>query len=419
MRLHAQKEELAAQAQALAQQAEDVNTLNSQLRHQHLALEQIVAERTSALARQARLLDLAHDAILVWDLTSGALTYWNEGATALYGFDAFDAIGRRPDELLQLREADEMALVREQLPTTGAWAGELHPRAADGREVVVSSRWALVRDEAGVPAAVFQVDRDVTDAHQAREAAHAAQLAAEEASRAKSRFLANMSHELRTPLNAILGYSEMLIEDQLPPAERAADLTKIHQAGTHLLRVINDILDLSKVEAGKMDLVVEPVDACEVAYVAADTVRPQAERQGNTLTLDYADDLPVLYTDGLKLGQALLNLLSNAVKFTERGTIAVNVERATVAGRTGVRFVVRDTGIGLAPEQLDRLFQEFTQADASTTRRYGGTGLGLAITRHFARMLGGEVAAVSAPGQGATFMLSVPARAPGTDEAKG
>jgi signal transduction histidine kinase/DNA-binding response OmpR family regulator len=270
--------------------------------------------------------------------------------------------------------------------------------------------------------ALYRQQRDQNElleaevARRTREAV-AARDAAEEASRAKSMFLANMSHELRTPLNAILGYSEMLMEEAEDGGEAStvADLGKINHAGKHLLRLINDVLDLSKIEAGKMDLLVEAVDPVTLAREVADTVRPLVEQGRNRLMLAIDADLPMMTTDATRLRQSLLNLLSNAAKFTAGGEVRLAIRKATLAGVPAVCFEVADTGIGMTPEQLERLFQEFTQADASTTRRYGGTGLGLAITRRFAGLLGGEVTVASEAGRGSTFTLTLPASAPGAE----
>jgi signal transduction histidine kinase/DNA-binding response OmpR family regulator len=257
--------------------------------------------------------------------------------------------------------------------------------------------------------------------------------AAEAASKAKSAFLANMSHELRTPLNAIIGYSEMLQEEAQDAGQDAfaPDLQKIHGAGKHLLALINDILDLSKIEAGKMELFLETFDVRHMLRDVATTIRPLVQKRGNQLALLTGDDLGQMHADVTKVRQVLFNLLSNAAKFTENGTITLNVARSALpletshatgahtdaaapnaptlnAQRPSIVFEVSDTGIGMSSEQVVKLFQPFTQADSSTTRKYGGTGLGLAITRHFCRMMGGDVSVTSAPGAGTTFTVTLP-----------
>jgi len=252
---------------------------------------------------------------------------------------------------------------------------------------------------------------DVTERRHAEEEAARARQASENANRTKSLFLANMSHELRTPLNAILGYSEMLQEEA---AERelegfAADLDRIHAAGRHLLALINDILDLSKIEAGKMELFLERFDVGELIAEVAATIRPLVEKNADTLTLELAPDLGEMRADQTKVRQALLNLLSNAVKFTQAGTITVNAARRVMDGAEWIVLRVADTGIGLSAEQIVKLFQDFTQAAPSTTRRFGGTGLGLALTRRFCQMMGGDVTLNSAAGEGSVFTITLPA----------
>jgi signal transduction histidine kinase/CheY-like chemotaxis protein len=226
------------------------------------------------------------------------------------------------------------------------------------------------------------------------------------ASEHKSAFLANMSHELRTPLNAIIGYSEMLYETAQDEGQEAflPDLEKITQAGRHLLSLINDILDLSKIEAGRMEIYVEEVDVPALVNEVRSIVEPLAATNQNRLEIDCPEGLPPLRTDRTKLKQSLLNLLSNASKFTQGGELLLRI--TTADGE--IAFVVRDSGIGMTEEQLSRLFQAFSQADASTTRRYGGTGLGLAITKRFCEMLGGRITVESTPGEGSTFTIVLP-----------
>jgi signal transduction histidine kinase/DNA-binding response OmpR family regulator len=233
----------------------------------------------------------------------------------------------------------------------------------------------------------------------------------EAATRYKSEFLAHMSHELRTPLNAIIGYSEMLQEEaaDLGYADFTPDLQKINAAGKHLLALINDILDLSKIEAGRMDLFLETLDIPTMIQDVVTTITPLVEKNANAMQLLCASDLGTMRADLTKVRQSLFNLLSNACKFTTQGTITLAVTRETVDGATWVTFRVSDTGIGMTPEQMGQLFQAFSQAEASTTRQYGGTGLGLAITRHFCRMMGGDITAESAMGQGSTFTVRLPA----------
>jgi PAS domain S-box-containing protein len=242
-------------------------------------------------------------------------------------------------------------------------------------------------------------------------AAETARHAAEVATRAKSDFLANMSHELRTPMNAIIGYSEMLqeeAEDRGQP-DFIPDLQKIHAAGRHLLHLINEILDLSKIEAGKMEIFLEAFDVPALVDDVAATIEPLAHRNGNQLTIACPRDAGGIRADQTKLRQALFNLLSNACKFTKNGTVELAVSRARERTGEWFSFSVTDSGIGMTPEQLARLFQPFTQADASTSRRYGGTGLGLNISRRFCQMMGGDIIVRSQEGHGSTFTIRLPA----------
>lgn len=262
-------------------------------------------------------------------------------------------------------------------------------------------------DEVGSIARFLEMFRDMA---RSRTTAEVARQTAENASLAKSQFIANMSHELRTPLNAVIGYAEILLEEaeERPHASEVADLNRILAAARHLLSLMNDILDVSKIEAGRMKLAVEEVDPNMVADDVADAVRPLVEKNGSTLALVLPDAAGNNFrTDPLKLRQCLMNLLSNAAKFTKNGQIKLTVEPFIWNGSPALRFVVTDTGIGMTRAQMSRLFQPFMQGDESITREYGGTGLGLMLTKHMAQLLGGDVSVVSEKERGSTFTLWV------------
>jgi signal transduction histidine kinase/CheY-like chemotaxis protein len=252
---------------------------------------------------------------------------------------------------------------------------------------------------------------DVTERRRAEEEVAKAKEASEMANRTKSLFLANMSHELRTPLNAIVGYSEMLQEEAAAQHldSFGEDLGKINASGRHLLALINDILDLSKIEAGKMELFLENFELNALIDEVASTIQPMVEKNSNKLLIECSADLGGMRADQVKVRQALFNLLSNAAKFTHDGSITLNAERERMDDVDWIVFRVADSGIGLTPEKIVRLFQDFTQADASTTRKFGGTGLGLALTRRYCQMMGGDVIVRSAPGEGSTFTIKLPA----------
>jgi len=229
-----------------------------------------------------------------------------------------------------------------------------------------------------------------------------------EASQHKSQFLANMSHELRTPLNAIIGVSEMLREDAEAVKQDTEPLDRVLGAGRHLLALINDILDLSKIEAGRMELALSSFPLAPLIADVAKTIEPLAAKNSNKVTAHCNTGIGTMHADQMRLRQALLNLMSNANKFTERGGISVDARQGQENGRDWITISVADTGIGMTPEQMGKLFQEFSQASSTTASKYGGTGLGLVISRRFCQMMGGDITVASEPGRGSTFTIRLP-----------
>ena len=257
--------------------------------------------------------------------------------------------------------------------------------------------------------------QDIAGKNKTLQAMRVAIEAAEAANQAKSNFLANISHELRTPMNAILGYSEMLMEEAEDTGQDdfIPDLKKINQAGAHLLSLINDVLDLSKIESGRMEALTERMSVDVLIDEVASTAHPLMQSNNNHFKIERGEQLGDVYQDVTKLRQAMLNLLSNAAKFTHEGHVSLRVERSNIDDTDWLTFAVQDTGIGIAADKLEQVFVEFSQADNSTTRDYGGTGLGLTISRRFCKMMGGDLSVTSQPGIGSTFTVRLPAVLPG------
>ncbi|MEG4026145.1 PAS domain-containing protein [Microcoleus sp. S13C4] len=391
-----------------------------------------VRQMTAQVARHARTVDgilgASLDLIFLVD-RSGKYTYVSRTAAQAVGLNPRDMISKTWRELgwspqiLQQVEDDCSAVFATAEPKKG--------------EVIVPTAIWGTRDYEYILSPVCATDgsvesvvatlRDITERKDAEEAWQLAKEAAELANRAKSAFLANMSHELRTPLNAIIGYSDMLVEDaeEVGNLEVISDLDKIRTAGKHLLRLIEDILDISKIEADKMEIYLESFDVGGLIEEVVTTIKPLMDKNGNTLQVLSSDNIGAMHGDLMKVRQVMLNLLSNAAKFSANGTIVLTVERITseelknkyqprvpqllILDAEFLIFRVTDTGIGMTKEQQERLFQPFTQADNSTTRKYGGTGLGLTISQRFCQMMGGDIEVTSELDCGSTFTAFLPA----------
>jgi len=341
----------------------------------------------------------------------GRITLCNPAFETLFGYTAAEAVGNELDPLITTEATRREAIAYTQAATDRAIHGTGR-RVRKDRTLVDVEILAVPVVVKGERVGLMALYHDITELLRARSDA-------ESASRAKSQFLANMSHELRTPLNAILGYAELLQEeaqDRSVP-EFVPDLDRIRFAGRHLLTLINDVLDLSKIEAGKVELVLAPFPVRRVLDEVRSTAEPLVARKANRLELRCPDDPGTMHSDETRIRQVLFNLLSNASKFTERGTIGLDVRRESGNGQGDwLVFAVSDTGIGMTAEQLGRLFEAFVQADASIAAKYGGTGLGLAISRRLCRLLGGDIQVASEPGRGTTFTVRLPTTAPSAED---
>lgn len=364
-------------------------------------------------ARKAAILETALDCIITIDHQSQIIEF-NPAAERTFGCTSKDAVGRSLSELVipvRFQEAHRAGMARFLSTGEGNILGrriEIVAVRSNGTEFPVELAVSAIKTS-GSPLFTATL-RDITARYDADLDLRRAKLAAEDANRAKSAFLASMSHELRTPLNAIIGYGEMVQEEaaDIGAVGLIPDLKKIHGAGRHLLDLINDVLDISKIEAGKMDLYLETFDVASMVKDVGDTVRGVVEKNGNHLQLLVDDRVGSMRADLTKIRQSLLNLLSNAAKFTKNGIVKVQVAEQVVEASKQVVFEVSDTGIGMTEEQQKDIFEPFTQAEAGTTRNFGGTGLGLALTRHFARLMGGDLRVESESGSGSRFFFCVP-----------
>ena len=355
--------------------------------------------------RNAELLDLAYDAVFTLDFDTREIQYWNKAATDLYGFSAAEAAGRDPKDLLQSQYPVPLESITAALTEYDHWEGELLQRTRDGRLIPIGARWALLRDAAGKPLSILQINRDITAEKTAADDLRRARDAAEQASNAKSEYLSRMSHELRTPLAAMLGFSDLL-EMREPRDDQVQAIEAIQRAGSHLLSLVNDVLDIARIESGRESLLMQPVDVRTAIDECAGLVAAAAgERHVRLEVVAPAAGSLFVAADSQRLNQVLLNLLTNAIKYgPEGGRVEVTVER----GERDVAISVCDEGPGLTDEEQDLLFQPFERLGAERSH-VQGTGLGLALCRQLTTAMGGTIAVHSVKGEGATFTIRLQA----------
>jgi PAS domain S-box-containing protein len=371
------------------------------------------AATEAAAAAEARLADaIEHmsEAIVVYDENDGLLLC-NSRFKEFYQYDDEDVkSGVRYSELARL-DLERGIVIADPVPYLQSGRGERARLLGTVDVELRDGRWLQIRERTTSAGHIVSIQADVTDRKHAELALREAKEEAELANRAKSRFLANMSHELRTPLNAIIGITELL-EEQVAEAgliDRLGEsLRRIHGAGRQLLQLIDDILDLSKIEAGRMELHPVEFPLRRLIEEVATTARPLAEKNGNVLHVHCEPAIGSVHLDEMRMRQVILNLLSNACKFSRDGRIDLEVAQASHEGRDGIRVSVKDEGIGISPAQMRKLFEPFSQGDPSMSRKYGGTGLGLAISRHFCQMLSGHLSVESELGRGSTFRAWFP-----------
>lgn len=398
------------------QKTQELHGTNEKLKQEIEERERIGIALQESEERYALAMEGANEGLWDWNVGSGEVVgsprlaelMGLEGGTLTMTADEWQA-NVQPKDRERVRER----LRRHLRGETSHYTTEFQVLGKDGEFRWLLQRGVGLRDEDGRVYRMAGSLGDITSRKLAELGLREARLIAEEANHAKTAFHATVSHELRTPLNAIIGYSELLQEvaedfqeakDNIIP-----DLVNITTAGKQLLSLVNQILDLSKVEAGKMDVYLETFSVEELIREVVSTLTPLIRKNQNTLVIDCADDVGVMCSDLMKVRQVLFNVLANAAKFTERGAVNIRVTRESRSDTNWIVFQVADSGIGMTPEQAGEIFKPFIQADTSTTRKFGGTGLGLAISEKFCSMLGGRISTVSEPGEGSTFTFELPA----------
>ncbi|UUO07574.1 CHASE domain-containing protein [Blastopirellula sp. J2-11] len=378
------------------------------------ASEKCATEAADEAERLAKIIRRTSNGVIITDI-DGKIEWVNDGFTRISGYRLEEALQKTPSELLYGPNSnpDAIARLQEAFLHRVSTNAEIVNYAKDRREYVVSTEIAPLFDANGTLTGFMMIESDITEkcAVEARLKAVNAELIsahreAKRASKIKSEFLANMSHEIRTPMTAIVGFSDLLLEQGVSEEEKRKSVGTIQRNGNHLLELINDILDLSKVEAGKFDIELRTMNPIEVVRDVQELLNDRAIAQENQLQIEWRGSLPqTICSDSTRLKQALFNLVGNAIKFTRKGVVKV-IAQCDFANEL-MSFQVIDSGIGMSLEQLEHIFQPFRQADASTTRNFGGTGLGLTITKQIAELLGGEITVESQPGHGSTFTLRV------------
>lgn len=381
----------------LAHLGQDINTMLSALERSRHELAQS-AERIRLVVSSAPIVIFALD-------MNGKFTLFEGNPSTDLGFDTTRLVGTSVYGPPIVSRIPQFAQDYDK-----ARLGETSRTIVEAQQWVLDIHSAPLRGIEGNIIGVMGVATDITEQKESEHKLRLAKEAAESANRAKSSFLANMSHELRTPLNAVIGYSELVMEEfeEVGETQFLPDLEKIHDSGSHLLAVINDILDLSKIEVGKMDLYLETFEVEKLAKMVSDTCHPLAMKAKNQNSFEVNDNVTTMHADVTKVRQVLFNLLNNAHKFTTEGSVTLTVTSEVVNAEKWIAFKVTDTGIGIPTEKIPKLFEAFAQGDSSTTRQYGGTGLGLSISRRFAQMMGGDILVQSVEGQGSTFTAMFP-----------
>jgi len=398
----------AAMQKRLVESVQSLQQSQRELRHLNENLEEMVLERTAELKKLSEAVEQSPASVVITD-KNGTIEYVNPTFSKVTGYSAAEALGQRSSLLKSGRLSESFYKDLWHTISAGStWVGDFINRKKNGEEFWESASISPIKNEDGEITHFVAVKQDITDRKRMEQELIEAKIAADNANKAKGDFLANMSHEIRTPMNAVIGMSHLALKTELSPKQRDY-LNKIQSSGNSLLGIINDILDFSKIEAGKLDMEAVEFDLSETLDNVANVITVKAQEKENLEVLFLLDSrVPnFLVGDPLRLNQILVNLGNNAIKFTEQGEIVLTnklVERSDE--KITLQFSMRDTGIGMTAEQRANLFQAFSQADSSTSRKYGGTGLGLTICKRLVNMMGGEIWVESEPGKGSTFSFT-------------